>query len=93
MLCRGFFAGALAVVAVILLLNGLYGLSLTVQQGWLPVLLGGLAGLHVGRTALRLSVTTHRSEESEKLETRSSSKADHFILPLAVLIKCKPEVL
>ena len=43
LLCRGFFAGSLTAAAVIFLLNGLYGLSLTVQQSWLPVLFGGLA--------------------------------------------------
>jgi len=65
-LFRGFFAGTLATVAVILLLNGLYGLSLTVQQSWLPVLLGGLAGLYAGRTVLRLRDSTRQLEENEK---------------------------
>ena len=66
LLCRGFFTGALATGAVILLLNGLYGLSLTVQQSWLPVLLGGLAGLLAGRTTLRLRTTTRRLEDVKK---------------------------
>src|SRR5210317_365455 len=65
-LCRGFFTGALATGTVILLLNGLYGLSLTVQQGWLPILLGGLAGLLAGRTALQLRTTTRRLEDVKK---------------------------
>ena len=65
-MCRGFFTGTLCSAAVVFLLNGLYGLSLTVQQSWLPVLLGGLAGLKVGRTTLRLSDSTHQLEESKK---------------------------
>jgi len=67
LLCRGFFAGALATVAVIFLLNGLYSLSLTVQQSWLPVLFGGLAGLLAERAASRLRNTINRLEKSEKL--------------------------
>ena len=59
-------AGALVTAAVILLVNRLYGLSLTVQQSWLPVLIGGFAGLLAGRTALRLHNTSRRLEESEE---------------------------
>ena len=60
-----FIAGALAMAVPILLLNSLYDLSLTMQQSWLPVLIGGIAGLLAGRTALRLRSTSRNLEKSE----------------------------
>ena len=59
-------AGAMATAAVVLLVNSLYDLSLPVQQSWLPVLAGGIAGFLAGRMALRLRGTSRRLEESEK---------------------------
>ena len=59
-------AGALVTAAVMILVNRLYDLSLTIQQSWLPVLIGGIAGLVAGRTTLRLRRTSRCLEESEK---------------------------